>query len=286
MVEDTELELLITVVVAANDDAAARAACDGLVRIIGGRILESCDCSDEEPGCWSVTISCGSEETCHYGTAGLSRALRRFLRELGPAYSKHRVSCEPPTAWTVVDNPELVGDLVAGGERMLVEAWLGGPMMPASGTGWVGELDPDEPVIDDVPQLSAVDENGKPRARLGMNIDVVTERAAGAAWPARAVASRIAQGAAITDSVERPPMVRVTLDLGPVTGTASEAVANAVAVLGGVGWSRQRMQHGRAFVRWAAAPTPPSGIAGIELFGIDPPPDGASTSPEAITGRQ
>lgn len=276
MAEHTELELLITVVLTAGDDATARAACDDLMHSVGGRIVESSDCSDEDPGCWSVTISMSSDESTEYGPAALSRAVRRFLRELGPAYRTHRVSCEPPTAWTVVDNPDLVGHLVDGGERMLIEAWMGGPLLPSSHTSWFGDLDPDEPEPEAEEQLDPVDENGKPRTRLGIVVDVVTERSAGAAWPARAIASRLARGGTITGSVERPPMVRVTMDLGPVLGTASEAVTNALSVLGGMGWSRQRVHEPKTFVRWSAAPTPPSGIAAIEIFALDPPPGGTS----------
>ena len=271
MAEDTELELLITVVVAAGDERAARAACGDLLHAIGGRIVESGDCSDEEPGCWSVTISRASGESGQYiGAAALSRTVRRFLRELGPSYATHRVSCESPTAWTVVDNPELVGALVDGGERMLVEAWLGGPVLPIPviEPGAFSDDDPDEPL----PEPDPAPDDGIPRPRLGLLVDVVTERSAGAAWPARALASRLGRGATIVSTTERPPMVRVTLDLGPAEGTAREAVTNAVSVLGGTGWSRLRVREGTAFLRWSAAPTPPSGVAAIELFATDPAP--------------
>ncbi|WP_460956907.1 hypothetical protein [Parasphingorhabdus pacifica] len=132
MAEDTELELLITVLVGAADEDAARTACTTLLDSTGGRLVESGDCSDEEPGCWSVTISRAGERGAPAGPATLSRAVRDLLRELGPGYSRHRVSCEPPTAWTVIDDPELLDALVGGGERLLVEAWAGGSELGSS----------------------------------------------------------------------------------------------------------------------------------------------------------
>ncbi|MFD0485921.1 hypothetical protein [Saccharopolyspora erythraea] len=261
MSENTELELLITVVAGAEDERAARDACRGLVRRLDGRIVESGDCSDEEPGCWSVTISCTGAAS-GTGPGALSRAVRTFLRELGPDYGRHRVSCEPPTAWTVVDNPELVGDLVAGGERMLVEAWTGGS---AAFDSFDPLDDPDEPMPEPDPGPSELDEHGRRRPRLALLVDVVTERRAGAEWPARALASRLSRNAVVVDWAERPPMVRIELDLGPAVGEPPEIVTNAIAQLGGSGWSRLRVDGPRAMARWSAAPTPPSGIAAIEL---------------------
>lgn len=131
---EPSLELLITVVVAAHDEAAAREACGVLVERLGGRIIDCADCSDEEPGCMSVTITrVSAERPTGHMSASLARAVRGFLRELGPGYTGKRVSCEPPTAWTVLDDPHIVGGLVDGGERMLVEAWYGGSLArPAS----------------------------------------------------------------------------------------------------------------------------------------------------------
>ncbi|MBQ6643192.1 MAG: hypothetical protein IJH84_19455, partial [Saccharopolyspora sp.] len=128
MTENTGLELLITVVLGAEDDGRAREACLPLLQRVGGRIVESGDCSDEEPGCWSVTISRPADST-HTGPAALARAVRTFLRELGSLYSGQRVACEPPAAWAVIDDPELVGELVPGGERLLLEAWAAGPVL-------------------------------------------------------------------------------------------------------------------------------------------------------------
>lgn len=126
MADEITLELLITVVLSADDDSAARQACHPLLHGIGGRIVGSGDCSDEEPGCWSVTIG---RPACDAGSppgpAALSRAVRQFLRELGPDYAGHRVACEFPAAWTVIDNSDLLDALVSGGERLLVEAWAG-----------------------------------------------------------------------------------------------------------------------------------------------------------------
>src|SRR5438132_1528940 len=80
---EEELKLLITVVVGAQDDGHARGACQDLLRLIGGTVVESRDCSDEEPGCWSVTISRGSGVSAvPDDPAGLARAVRVFVRTL------------------------------------------------------------------------------------------------------------------------------------------------------------------------------------------------------------
>ncbi|WP_344127612.1 hypothetical protein [Saccharopolyspora halophila] len=118
-----ELELLVTVVLAADDEHSAHTACADLLERTGGRPVTAADCSEEEPGCWSVSIARRTGETGRR-TAALSRAVRTFLRELGPGFARQRVSCEPPTAWAVVDEPESIGQLVPGGERLLVEAWF------------------------------------------------------------------------------------------------------------------------------------------------------------------
>jgi hypothetical protein len=283
MAENTELELLITVVVGADDERSAHAACRGLVQRIGGRIVASGDCSDEEPGCWSVTISRASAETGQH-VAGLSRAVRNFLRELGPDYARHRVSCEPPTAWTVVDHPDLVDDLVDGGERLLVEAWSGGSIL----FGRYDAADPDDPSAEVAPSIGDLDEQGRPRPRLRLLVDVVTERRAGAEWPARAVASRLSRTATITEYAVDPPLVQVAMDLGPALGDLPEIVLGAVSALGGNGWSRLRADEHRAVSRWSAAPLPPSGVAGIEVSAVDPeadePADSGSTVDNAGRG--
>ncbi|MER7013997.1 hypothetical protein ABT324_21470 [Saccharopolyspora sp. NPDC000359] len=260
MKNDNELELLITVVVGADDEHSARAACRDLVQTVGGRVVASGDCSDEEPGCWSVTISRDCAETGQH-VAGLSRAVRNFLRELGPDYARHRVACEPPTAWTVVDHPELVGALVRGGERLLVEAWAGGSLL----FGRSEPVDPDEPPAPVPPAVGEFDEQGRPRPRLALVVDVVTDRRAGAEWPARAVASRLSRTADIAGYSVEPPVVRVSLDLGPAVGEPAEIVQGAVSVLGGNGWSRVSTEGDGATARWAAAPMPPSGVAAIEV---------------------
>lgn len=266
MVEDTELELLITVVVSADDAPSARGCCQGLLDRVGGRIVECADCSDEEPGCWSVTISRGNGVGTHPGSAALSRAVRNFLRELGSEFSHYRVSCEPPTAWTVVDNPELVQSLVTGGERLLVEVWAGGSASTGSGHEvGLGSAAGGEGSGEDGQAPSDLDGDGRPRPRLGLLVDVVTERRSGAEWPARALASRLSHHVTIAESTERPPMVRVTLDLGPRRGEPSEIVEYAASLLGGGGWSRVQMRQRTAVTRWSAVPTPPSGIAAIEL---------------------
>lgn len=122
-----DLELLITLVVAADDERQARTACAGLLRRVGGSVLQARDCSDEEPGCWSVTISRTSGESVAQSPAGaLARAVRGFVRMLGEDFPTPRVACDPPAAWTVIEDPALLDGLVPGAERLLVEAWLGG----------------------------------------------------------------------------------------------------------------------------------------------------------------
>ncbi|MFR9730933.1 hypothetical protein ACL03H_17040 [Saccharopolyspora sp. MS10] len=277
MVENSELDLHITVVVGADDDRSAREACRPLLHRVGGRITESGDCSDEEPGCWSVTIGrSAGEPGVPAGPAALARAVRTFLRELGPACAGHRVACEPPTAWTVLDDPDLVEALVPGGERILVEAWAGA-VLPG-GSGLLLD-DPDEPAVEPEPELSPVDEFGRPRPRLELLVDVVTERRAGAEWPARALASRLARRSTITGWTERPPVVRVAMDLGPSLGDPAEVVLDAVRALGGSGWSRLRVREQVAMSRWSAAPTPPSGIAAVELSAVTPAAGAAPREP-------
>lgn len=266
--DDTELELMITVVVGAETERDARHACQGLLDRVGGRIVECGDCSDEEPGCWSVTINrSGGTAGDGLGSVALSRSVRTFMHELGPEFAAQRVACEPPTAWTVVDNPDLVESLVTGGERLLVEAWLGALALPVD--SW-SEEDPDEIEVVDEPALGDVDEDGNRRPRLGLVVDVVTERHAGAEWPARAIASRLSRAVVITGSTERPPVVRVSMDLGPAEGEPAEIVAGAVAALGGTGWSRPQERDGSAMARWSAAPTPPSGVSAVELVANSP----------------
>lgn len=277
MTENTGLELLITVVLGAEDDGRAREACLPLLQRVGGRIVESGDCSDEEPGCWSVTISRPADST-HTGPAALARAVRTFLRELGSLYSGQRVACEPPAAWAVIDDPELVGELVPGGERLLLEAWAAGPVLQdGAGADDVAvdtfADDPDEPAPPaPEPGIDDVDEHGRPRARLQLLVDVVTERRAGAEWPARALAARLSRQPTITGCSEHPPVVRVALDLGPSPGEPAEIVLGAVTALGGDGWSRLRVRDSSAMSRWSAAPTPRSGIAAVELNAAAPDP--------------
>lgn len=121
-----DLQLLVTIVVEAADERQARAACEELVSRVGGVVVAARDCSDEEPGCWSVAITVSSDEkTTHSVNGALGRAVRTFVRGLGGGFPTPQVSCEPPTAWTVLDDPQLIGGLVPGAERMLVEAWAG-----------------------------------------------------------------------------------------------------------------------------------------------------------------
>lgn len=125
MSED-DLVLLITVVVEAADEQQALAACEALIERAGGQVVDARDCSDEEPGCWAVIITRPSpEKATHNVSAALARTVRSFVRGLAEGYPTPRVACEPPTAWTVLDDPELISGLVPGAERVLVEAWAG-----------------------------------------------------------------------------------------------------------------------------------------------------------------
>jgi hypothetical protein len=269
MPSDTELELLITAVVGAADEAGARACCEPLRQRLGARVVECLDCSDEEPGCWSVMLGRGGPGgSAHPGA--LSRAVRTLLRELGEDFARLRVSCEPPTAWTVLDDPELVQQLVDGGERLLVEAWAGGSPLPTGGA-------PPEP--------EPARHQDVPSTRLKLLVDVVTDRRSGAEWPARALASRLCRGAEIISSEEQPPVVRVALDLGQRPGEPADVVVQAADLLGDgalgtEGWSRVRERERAAVKRWSAPTTPRSGIAAVELASE---PDGAGEHREVVS---
>lgn len=123
---EDDLVLLITVVVEAADEQQARAACDALISRTGARVVDARDCSDEEPGCWAVVMTRPSpEKATHNVAAALARAVRTFVRGLDDGILVPRVACEPPTAWTVLDEPDVICALVPGAERVLVEAWAG-----------------------------------------------------------------------------------------------------------------------------------------------------------------
>lgn len=265
MDHDTELELLITVVVEAGDEHSAHAACQALVQRIGGRVVDSVDCSDEEPGCWAVTLSRSCSETGEH-VAGLSRAVRNFMRELGPDYARHRVACEPPTAWTVVDHPDLLNELVNGCERLMVEAWSAAEL-PAPG-----------PLDSAAPARTPVDEPAAPR--LHLSVDVAAQRRAGAEWQARALAGRLAHGAGFTSCEQHDELWRVAFDLSPTewvpagSGTGEREPADDAAVellrgatdrLGGSGW-----RHDGASASWTAEAVPDSGVAAIRLHAESP----------------
>jgi hypothetical protein len=133
---DDHVELLVTVVLAAESEDQARSACRDMVWQVEGRIVESTDCSSEEPGCWSVTLRVPTDERAtHNVAAPLARAVRNFVRSLGPEFVMPTVACEPPTAWTVLDDPVAVDTLAEGAERLLVEAWFGGDPYPVTDRG-------------------------------------------------------------------------------------------------------------------------------------------------------
>jgi hypothetical protein len=274
------LELLITVVVGAEGDGQAREACHALLHRIGGRIIESSDCSDEEPGCWSVTISqYHADLATPVDNASLANAVRRFMRGLGPDFATSRVSCEPPTAWTVLDDPELVEVLVPGGERMLVEVWAGRSPLPV-GNGQIRREDPpagSAPPVERRMQAPAAPTTPQPGEgaafRLRMRVDVAADRAAGAEWQARALASRIAHAPTITETAYiGEGLIGVDLDLGAVD-SPSTAVRSAVEALHRPGWQPLSWVGDTAIICWVADPRPASGITALEISAGPPHPD-------------
>jgi len=253
---EEELKLLVTVVVGAQDDAHARGACQDLLRMIGGTVVESRDCSDEEPGCWSVMIGLRSGVYAMSGDpAGLARAVRVFIRGLGTNTGVPRICCEPPTAWTVLEDPELVGNLVNGGERVLVEAWSGAlPPVPGTSNQTAAAPRPKDP-------------GGKASTSLWLMVDVVTERPTAAQWQARALAARITRSATVTGTAEHEGLQRVRIDLGGCAEPPKKAVQAAAERLGRTGWSAVDHDGSVAVLRWVAEPRPASGIAALELTG-------------------
>lgn len=265
---DESIELLVTVVVAAEGEEAARDACEQLCWHVEGQIVESADCSAEEPGCWAVTIGVPTDERATYNMAApLARAVRRFVRSLVPNQAMPRVSCEPPTAWTVLDEPETIAELVPGAERLLIEAWCGADPYRMRG------LDPDpEPVPVEVHERSSAQQWIPPEEktshdgyRLILRVDVATTRHAGAEWQARAVASRISGAATLTGTTERDGVLSVHVDLGPAQTSAPQTVLSAVSALDRAGWTPLRWEGDTAITSWIAEPTPSSGITALEL---------------------
>ncbi|MBW4719037.1 hypothetical protein KZQ38_17755 [Saccharothrix sp. SC076] len=246
-----DLELLITVVVAANDERQARDACAGLLRRVGGQVVRAVDCSDEEPGCWSVTVRRRSGERVGQNVAGaLARAVRAFVRSLGDDFPLPRVACEPPTAWTVLEDPHRLAGLVPGAERVLVEVWAGGDPHHREA--------PPEPA----PPVAEAPAGG---CRLLLRVDVATDREAGAAWQAQAVASRVARSGKITRVAPQGHLLSVHVDLGPSADSPAAALRDAVSALGRSGWAPVERVGESAVVRWSAAPVPNSGITAMEL---------------------
>jgi hypothetical protein len=289
---DDHVELLVTVVLAAESDEAARSACRDLTWQVEGRVVESTDCSAEEPGCWSVTLRVPSEERAtHNIAAPLARAVRNFVRGLGPDFVVPRVSCEPPTAWTVLDDPDAVAALVTGAERLLVEAWHGDDPYPggsaAAGATATENWPTTEPPADDpddpepmtgkhaavkvaAPPPPQGDDEGtgtgdEPGCRLSLRVDVATSRAAGAEWQARALASRISRDATLTGITEHDGVLSVLVDLGTTRTPAPQTVQTAVSALDRPGWSALRWEGETAITTWTARPRPESGITELEL---------------------
>jgi hypothetical protein len=284
---DDRVELLVTVVLAAEGEPAARAACRELVWQVDGRIVEATDCSAEEPGCWSVTLRVPSEERAtHNVAAPLARAVRQFVRGLGPDFVVPMVSCEPPTAWTVLDDPDAIEALATGAERLLVEAWYGGDPYPAgqdenqensqeSGPEKAAEkpAEPRQPARRQRPPTS--DTGPAPSCRLTLRVDVATSRVAGAQWQARALASRISRTATVSGVTARDGVLSVLVDLGTAHTPVPQTVLTAVSALDRPGWSALRWEGDTALTTWTANPRPESGITELEL----------SSSPDARRRR-
>ena len=290
---DDHVELIVTVVLAAESERAAVAACQELVWQVDGRIVAAADCSAEEPGCWSVTLRVPSEERAtHHVAAPLARAVRQFVRGLGPDFVVPTVSCEPPTAWTVLDDPDAVQSLVSGAERLLVEAWYGGdpyPRAPESEPAPESTAEPPETVIENetktpvtvpepVPvdkiepvdnsphrQRTAVGPDAPAGCRLTLRVDVAASRLAGAEWQARALASRISRTATLAGITEHDGVLSVLVDLGTAHTPIPQTVLTAVSALDRPGWSPLRWEADTCLTTWTAKPRPESGITELEL---------------------
>ena len=226
---DNTVELVVTVVVTVDGEQAARDACEDLAFRTDGRIVEVSDCSAEEPGCWAVTISLASDEHPTNSLAGaLARAVRQFIRGLAPDAVLPRIACEPPTAWTVLEDPDVIDVMAPKAERLLIEAWYGdSPYSLGLGTG-PDVPAPENPVRPPAATPPAATVPVPPVHRLTLRVDVATARFAGAEWQARAVASRISPTATLTGISQDDGVVSVRLDLGPAPGTPSGAVWAAV----------------------------------------------------------
>ncbi|MBB5924063.1 hypothetical protein FHR81_005140 [Actinoalloteichus hoggarensis] len=279
---EDRVELLITVVVGVEDDRRARAACQSLLSLAGGRIVESVDCSAEEPGCWSVTIRGPAEVTTGEDESGtLSRAVRRFLRRLGSEYTTHRVSCEPPTAWAVLDDPELLGAVVPSGERLLIEAWSDDSALP--------DVEPAgaDPAGDATGGFSFFggDQDAEPavESTIRLRVSVQADRQAGAHWQARAVAGRLGSRATIlrTESTDGRTFA-VTMDVGSRLGTPADVARQAAAALGKAGWSTLHEADDSAVTEWSAGSPGRNGLVGLRLVvrgRIDAEADGPAHDP-------
>jgi len=248
-----DFKLLVSVVVSAEDERQAHDACRDLVDRTAGSIMTSGDCSDEEPGCWSVTIGKDLPDVMvHNDAATLARTVRTFIRELAPGTPLPTVCCEPPTAWTVLDDPDLVGQLVPGAERLLVEAWS-------------ERVPPLAPVAQPQAENSAAATAVEQATRLRLRVDVATGHPAGAQWQARALTSRVVDTAVITQVVERPDEVSVYLELGRHGETPDRAVLAAAEALGRSNWAPLSWDGRTAVLTWTDPFRAGPGIIGLEL---------------------
>lgn len=304
---DPKLELMVTVVLTASDERQARASCQQLLERVGGIVTHAADLLDEEPGCWTVTttllrtapsVADGSPEEV------MTAAARRLLTEIDPALDGE-LTCEPPTAWAVIDNAEAVGAVVDGGERLMLEVWFGTasltpatPPRPRSATSerlvvssrdlpaedtpvdnvdladdeagvLAGEATTDEDVTDEDP-LDELEEQRPDRLLLW--VAVAPDPLGGARWQATALSSRITRHAAVIEVIELDDMTCVGLDLGLLDRSPSAAVMAAVAALGRPGWTPVSCVDGMVTTRWTADPPPNAGVLALE-FTAGPLPD-------------
>lgn len=286
---DAQLELMVTVVLAARDDRRARRACADLAGRLGGTVTQAADLLDEEPGCWSVTIALSRPAPADAGSpAALTAAVRGLIAEIAPGAGVE-TSCEPPTAWAVIDDIEVLAPVVSRGERLLVEVWSEPatlapsapprPRAPSRAPAEPGhvliartsDFNPDGSPADGVTGGGDTGEgdpagDGRPADdRLSLWLVLVPGRPDGARWLARAVAGRIVRHAEITEVIELDDMTCVGMDLGVLDRPPIAGVLAAVAALGSPGWTPVCHNDQVVTTRWVALPRPAAGVLAMEI---------------------
>jgi hypothetical protein len=164
----------------------------------------------------------------------------------------------------VLDDPDAIEPLVAGAERLLVEAWYGGDPYPAGDEPAAAPRKPADTPQPARRQRPATGDTG-PGCRLTLRVDVATSRMAGAQWQARALASRISRTATVAGVTEHDGVLSVLVDLGTAQTPVPQTVLTAVSALDRPGWSALRWEGETASTTWTANPRPDSGITELEL---------------------